>query len=140
MKCFISLKNFCSAKMASLTGPKSLVYHWEGVESSPPPPNICESRIIRLAIGVVMLGCVKAWVQNVMKTGIKNLVYVLFSPLPRNNHHEMLRVNIQCHECNHDWKFFQFFNLCVRKFAKYKLPVLRWVFCFTRKLNGGCSK
>ena len=27
-------------------------------------------------------------------------------------------------------KFFQFFDLRMRKFAKHKLPILRWVFLF----------
>ena len=29
-----------------------------------------------------ILGCIKAWVQNLMEVGIKNLVYMVFSPLP----------------------------------------------------------
>ena len=30
----------------------------------------------------IFLGCVKAWVQNLMEIEIKNLVYMVFSPLP----------------------------------------------------------
>ena len=35
------------------------------------------------------LRSVKAWVKNLMEIGIKNLVYMAFSPLPWHNHHEI---------------------------------------------------
>ena len=46
------------------------------------------------------LGYVKAWVQNLMEIGIKNLVYMVFSPLPWHNHQEIKRVNENYHEYN----------------------------------------
>ena len=44
-----------------------------------------------------LLRCVKAWVQNLMKSGIQNLICMHFILLFCKNHHEILTVNVNHH-------------------------------------------
>ena len=48
-------------------------------------------------IDVPPLRCVKAWVQNLMKNGIQNLICMHFNLLFCKNHHEILTVNVNHH-------------------------------------------
>ena len=69
-----------------------------------------------LGVARYALGRVKAWVQNLMQTGIENLVYMLCSTTEFSGLMKIVMNIIIVEKC------FHFLYLGIRKFAKHKPP------------------